>query len=315
MSEYGLQAWPVQRTVDFFAKREEQIIDSPVIAAHQKFLAGKGNERLMHYVKMEFGEPKNFGDFIYLSQVMQAEGIELAALHHRASRPYTMGSLYWQLNDVWPGASWSGMDWFGRWKAMQFHARRFFAPVTVAALRNAEGRTSVSLVNDRTAARKGELRLRVMDMAGKVQRDERKAVVLAPLSSTRFADYADAELLGNADAASTIAVFDLSIEGEPAARDVVWFKAAKEIAWADPGLRADLRGDGQGFALTLATQRAARAVWLDFGGLDADLSDNALTLLPGDTVTLRIRAKAGIDELRKALKMRSLADAVPATAK
>ncbi|MFP3608016.1 hypothetical protein, partial [Paraburkholderia sp. SIMBA_053] len=74
---------------------------TPVIEAHQKFLAGKGNERLMHYVAMEFGEPKDFADFIYLGQAAQAEGIELAALHHRASRPYTMGSLYWQLNDVW----------------------------------------------------------------------------------------------------------------------------------------------------------------------------------------------------------------------
>jgi beta-mannosidase len=124
MSEYGLQAWPVQRTIDTFATPEEQGIATPVIQAHQKFLAGKGNERLMQYVDYEFGTPKDFADFVYLSQAMQAEGIELAALHHRASRPYTMGSLYWQLNDVWPGASWSGIDWFGRWKALQFHARR-----------------------------------------------------------------------------------------------------------------------------------------------------------------------------------------------
>ena len=110
MSEYGLQAWPVQRTIDSFAKPEEQGIATPVVEAHQKFLAGKGNERLLHYVQMEFGEPRDFAELAYLSQAMQAEGIGLAALHHRASRPYTMGSLYWQLNDVWPGASWSGID-------------------------------------------------------------------------------------------------------------------------------------------------------------------------------------------------------------
>ena len=315
MSEYGLQAWPVQSTIDFLAKPGEQAIDSPVITAHQKFMAGKGNERLMHYVKMEFGEPGNFRDFVYLSQAMQAEGIELAALHHRASRPYTMGSLYWQLNDVWPGASWSGMDWFGRWKALHFHARRFFAPVTVAALRNADGRTSVSLINDRAAARKGQLRLRVMDLAGRVLRDERKAVVLPPLSSTGFADYADAELLGEADAASTIAVFDLSVEGEPAARDVVWFKAAREIAWVDPAIRAEVREDGDAYVLTLTAQQVARALWLDFGNLDAEVSDNALTLLPGESTTLRVSAKAGVDELREALSLRSLADVVPATVK
>jgi beta-mannosidase len=310
MSEYGLQAWPVQRTIDYFAKPEEQGIATPVIKAHQKFLAGKGNERLMKYVNYEFGEPKDFADFVYLSQAAQAEGIELAALHHRASRPYTMGSLYWQLNDVWPGASWSGIDWFGRSKALQFHARRFFAPVTVAALRDAEGNTTVSLLNDRTTAREGELRLRVMDLAGKVLREERKAVTLAALSSRKFSDYTDAALLGGADAASTIAVFDLSVEGEPAARDVVWFKAAKDIVWADPDLHAELRKDGVGYALTLGTQRIARAVWIDFGDFDADLSDNALTVLPGEPVALRVDSAADVEALRAALHVRSLADAL-----
>ena len=310
MSEYGLQAWPVQRTIDFFAKRGEQAIDSPVVEAHQKFLAGKGNERLMKYVDYEFGTSKDFADFVYLSQAAQAEGIELAALHHRASRPYTMGTLYWQLNDVWPGASWSGMDWFGRWKQMQFHARRFFAPVAVAALRNAEGKTEVSLLNDRATPHTGELRLRLMSLDGKVLRDERKAMELPPLSSTKVADYADADLLDNADPATTVAVFDLHVEGEPAARDVVYFKAAKDMQWIGPGLHAELRRDGNGYALDLHATKLARAVWVDFGNLDAELSDNALTLLPGERTTLRVASAASLDQLQNALRLRSVADAV-----
>ncbi len=307
MSEYGLQAWPVQRTIDAFATRAEQAVDSPTIRAHQKFMAGAGNERLMKYVDYEFGETKDFADFVYLSQVMQAEGIELAALHHRASRPATMGSLYWQLNDVWPGASWSGIDWFGRWKALQFHARRFFAPVAVAALRK-DGKTIVSLLSDRAAAARGELRLRVMTLDGKVLRDERTPVHLARLSATKVAEYADAELLGAADPARTVAVFDLQVEGEPAARDVVYFKAAKELAWGDPGQRAELRRDGGGYALDLQASSLARGVWIDFGDLDAELSDNALTLLPGEGVTLRIESPATFEDLRAALRLRSLAD-------
>jgi len=308
MSEYGLQAWPDQRTVDAFAPRDEQGVATPVIEAHQKFLAGKGNERLMKYVQMEFGEPKDFADFIYLGQAMQAEGIELAALHHRASRPYTMGSLYWQLNDVWPGASWSGIDWFGRWKALQFHARRFFAPVAVAALRDAQGQTSVSVLNDRASERGGELRLRVMSLSGKVLRDERKAVHLAPLFAAKIASYGDAELLGDADPKTTVAVFDLAVPGEPASRGVVYFRAAKEITWSNPGLRGELRRDGDAYALDLHSSALARAVWIDFDGLDAELSDNALTLLPGETVTVRISPDAPLETLRGALRLHSLAD-------
>jgi beta-mannosidase len=314
MSEYGLQAWPVQRTIDGFARRSEQGIATPVIEAHQKFLAGKGNERLMKYVHDEFGEPKDFPGFVYLSQVAQAEGIELAALHHRASRPFTMGSLYWQLNDVWPGASWSSVDWFGHWKALQFHARRFYAPVAVAALRGAEDNTSVSLLNDRTRPARGELRLRLMALDGKILRDERKPVKLAPLSATKAAAYLDVELLGNADPGSTVAVFDLRLDGEPASRGVVYFKAAKEMAWPDPGLRAQVRRAGDGYALDLHATALARAVWIDFGDADADVSDNALTLLPGERVSLHVASNAGLATLRKSLRVRSLADALGAQA-
>lgn len=310
MSEYGLQAWPVQRTIDAFAMRDEQGIATPVIEAHQKFQAGKGNERLMKYVNYEFGEPKDFAAFVYLGQAMQAEGIELAALHHRASRPTTMGSLYWQLNDVWPGASWSGIDWFGRWKALQFHARRFFAPVAVAALRGAAGSTSVSLLNDRTRAVRGELRMRVMSIDGKIMRDERKAVELAPLSAVKVAAYSDADLLGAANPGSTVAVFDLQVDGEPASRKVVYFAAAKQMAWQPDGLGAELRPDANGHRLEITASRLQRAVWIGFGDLDAELSDNAVTLLPGETVTLRVSSAATGDALRAALRIQTLADAM-----
>jgi beta-mannosidase len=308
MSEYGLQAWPVQATIDAFAKRAEQGIATPVIEAHQKFLAGKGNERLMQYVDYEFGATQDFASFTYLSQVAQAEGIELAALHHRASRPYTMGSLYWQLNDVWPGASWSSVDWFGRWKALQFHARRFYAPVAVAALRSAGGRTVLSLLNDRPHPVHGELRVRLMTLDGKLLRDERQPVALAPLSALHMADYADAELLGGADPSATVAVFDLQAQGEPASRGVVYFKPAKEMSWPEPGLQAELRhqGQGHGYVLDLHAARLARAVWIELG--DAELSDNALTLLPGERVSLQVTSSRSLAALRQSLRLYTLHD-------
>ncbi|KRG70696.1 beta-mannosidase [Pseudoxanthomonas dokdonensis] len=307
MSEYGLQAWPVPRTIDQVIAGDQQRIDSPTVEAHQKFLAGKGNERLLHYVRMEFGEPRDFAGFVYLSQVMQAEGIGLAARHHRASRPHTMGSLYWQLNDVWPGASWSGIDWFGRWKALQFHARRFFAPVAVTALRK-DGRTTVSAVSDRTVPRRGEWRLKVMDLRGQVLRDERDAVALAPLSAIRLATYDDADLLAGADPARTVAVFELHVEGEPVSRQLVYFTEARNIAWPASAVHAQLRADRRGATLELSAEALARAVWIDFGELDAEVSDNALTLLPGERRVLRISSDATPDALRRALHITTLAD-------
>ena len=97
---------------------------------------------------------------------MQAEGIELAADHLRSARPQSMGSLYWQLNDVWPGASWSSIDYFGHWKALQFHARRFYAPLRLAPIRR-DGHTEVFVVSDRTVPLDAQLSTHVLDMDGR----------------------------------------------------------------------------------------------------------------------------------------------------
>ena len=305
MSEYGLQAWPGLRTIATIAQPGELGIDTPVVRAHQKFLAGDGNTRLLKYVREEYGEPKDFADFVYLSQVTQAEGIELAALHHRASRPRTMGSLYWQLNDVWPGASWSSVDWYGRWKALQFHARRFYADVAVAAQR-LRGATRVSLINDLQQPIAAELRLRVFDVDGKLLREERKPVTLEAAGVTAFGDFADADLLRGADPKRTVAAFELRADAATLSRGVVYFDAAKNLALPDPGLRGEIAADGDGYRLTLSAQRFARALWIDFGDLDVDLSDNALTLLPGESITLSLRSKAGLADLRRNMTLRSL---------
>jgi len=314
-SEYGLQAWPRMDTVRAFAGDGALAVDDPVIVAHQKFLAGKGNERVLEYIRMRYGDMqfesgRDFDDFVYLSQVMQAEGIEIAALHHRASRPHTMGSMYWQLNDVWPGASWSSVDYFGRWKALHHHARRFFAPVAIAALRK-DGVTTVTALSDRTAPLSGELRLRVLDIVdGTVLRDERRQLSLAPLAATPVEALADAALLGPADPTRTVAVYDLTVPGEPPSRGVVYFAQPAALQLPSPGLSATLRPEGDHFLLELAADRFACEIWIDLNGVEAHIEDNALTLLPGERRSLRVASDASLEALRNALHVRSLQDAL-----
>lgn len=309
MSEYGLQAWPQQSTVDAFASRQEQQIDGPVIQAHQKFMAGKGNERLLHYIGMEYGTPRNFADFLYLSQVMQAEGIELAALHHRASRPYTMGSLYWQLNDVWPGASWSSMDYYGHWKALHFHARRFFADVAVAALRD-EGHTRVSLLNDGRAPLPAQLRTRVMDFDGRVLQQQQRDVTLAAQSATEVMQLDDADLLKGADPRRHLAVFELLRGQTVIARHIVYFAAAKEQPLAANRVQAELRAEGDHYRLRLRSPVLARALWIDFADTGSRVEDNAFDLLPGQPHDVVVRSRADLSTLRAALRLRTLGDAL-----
>ncbi|HVU81947.1 MAG TPA: glycoside hydrolase family 2 protein [Rhodanobacteraceae bacterium] len=306
MSEYGLQSMPVMRTIDAFTEPSDRSIDSKVMRAHQKFDSGNGNQRLLKYVEREFGKPKDLAAFAYLSQVMQADGIQLAAEHLRASRPRSMGSLYWQLDDAWPGITWSGIDWYGRWKALQFHARRFYAPLLIAALRN-HGATDVSLVSGRTTPVVAQWRLRVMDFSGKVIGQQQASVTLAPLSATRVGTFSDAQLLHGADPRATFAVFELLVDGRVVSRNLVFFDEPKNLALPMPEIRTKLETAGDGYRLTLDSDKLARDVWVSFGDIDADVSDNAFDLLPGGRVTVIVHSNADLAALRHALKVQNLA--------
>jgi beta-mannosidase len=311
MSEYGLQAWPSLRTLEGIIPTADQQVDSATVRAHQKFMAGEGNQRLLKYIEEEYGTPRDFPAFVYLSQVMQADGIQLAALHHRASRPYTMGSLYWQLNDVWPGASWSSIDYAGRWKALHFHAKRFFADQAVAALRD-DGMTRVSLLNDRQQGLQATWRLRVMDLDGALRSEQRHTVALPPLSALEVGRFADVDLLKGADPARTVAVVELFDGGRLLSQQRVYFAPAKALLLSPATIDSELRADGDGYVLTLRSPTLVRALWIAFDGLDATLDDNALDLVPGETVTIRLHADADLASLQKALRLTSMIDAMAA---
>lgn len=300
-SEYGLQALPSLHTIKAFTRPGDRSLDSKVMRAHQRFAGG--NERLMHYIRRYYGEPKDFVATVYLSQVMQAEGIQLAAEHLRASRPHAMGSLYWQLNDVWPGITWSSIDYHGRWKALQYHARRFYAPVRVVAIRH-DGKTRVHVVSDRTRPFDATLRMRVMGMDGKLARQSEQVIHVDDLASVDAGTHDDVALLGGADPAHAFAVFDLIRDGKRVSRHLVYFDKAKNLDLPDPGLEATLSADGK--RVTVHANKLARAVWIDFGDHDAQLSDNAFDLLPGESVTLAVDSKATASALRAGLSVRSL---------
>lgn len=308
MSEYGLQSFPDMRTIKAFTEPTDLDPESPVMRAHQKFDKGNGNKRLLKYIRREFGEPKDFESFVYLSQLMQAEGIQLAAEHLRASRPQSMGSLYWQLNDTWPGASWSSVDYYGRWKALHYHARHFYAPELIAALRDPAGKTEVTLVSDHTEPMQVRWRMRVMDFDGKQLSKRERSTTMPALSATRIGEFSDSQLLGRADPKHSYAVFDLlDGDGKLLSRNVVLFDAAKNLALPQTKIDAELTSSSDGYTLTLSSPVFAHEVWVSFGDLDAKLSDNAIDLLPGEPITLQVTSKATLDQLREALQTRDVA--------
>lgn len=302
MSEYGFQAMPGLATIREFAGEGPFTPDSPVLKAHQKFLAGEGNGRLQLYIDQRQRPARDFADFVYLSQVNQAQAIEMAALHHRACRQVTMGSLYWQLNDSWPGISWSSIDHAGRWKLLHFAARRFFAPQAIVA-EHKDAVTRIVLVSDAIAPIAARWRVRAMTMDGQPLGERAAEISLAPLAATEVARIDDAALFRDAPARASFAVAELLIGGQVVHRTIVERAPPGEMAYPAPGLQARWNGDG----VTLSATGLARAVMLDFGTVAAQPSDNGFDLLPGESVTVSIASQAGRPALARALTLRSLA--------
>jgi beta-mannosidase len=304
MSEFGLQSFPSLATVEVFASPADRDIESPVIRAHQKYDKGNGNQRLLLYIQNNYGAPRSFQDFVYLSQLMQAEGIELAATHLRAARPHNMGVMYWQLNDVWPGASWSSIDYLGRWKALHFHARRFFAPLATSFLRR-DGHSEAHLVSDLMAARIVRWRVRTFDFSGGLLSERSATQAVAAATSIPVGSFTDSDLLQGADPKHTQAVFEILDGADTLSRSFVYFDAAKNLTWTDPELELSFAAAAGGYDITITSRSAARGVWIDVAGLAAQLSDNAFDMIGGESVTVHLTTTLALDEIRKTLHVRS----------
>lgn len=158
LSEFGFQSFPSIKTIEAFTKPEDRNVFSYVMEKHQRNAAANG--KIMNYMEQMFLYPNSFDTLIYASQLLQAEAIRYGVEHFRRNRGRCMGCVYWQLNDCWPVASWSSIDYYGRWKALHYYAKRFFAPILLSC--EEEGLLSQSLnVNAEPFEVKKSIRLNV----------------------------------------------------------------------------------------------------------------------------------------------------------
>src|SRR5215213_3592045 len=156
MSEYGFQSFPELETVKTYTtEADRRSIETPIMLAHQRH--PRGNQLVREYMLREYKEPKDFESFLYVSQVLQAQGIKIGAEHFRRIMPRNMGSLYWQANDCWPVASWSGMDYFGRWKALMYYTKKFYAPLMISPHVDDDGTLNIYVVSDSPEAKQAQM--------------------------------------------------------------------------------------------------------------------------------------------------------------
>ncbi|ASA25906.1 beta-mannosidase [Paenibacillus donghaensis] len=310
MSEYGFQSFPELKSVLSYAEEADMELESEVMLAHQK--NGRGNLLIKEYMDIYLPQPKDFRSFLYMSQILQAEAMRIAIESHRRNKPYCMGTLYWQMNDCWPVASWASMDYYGRWKALQYTVRRSFQDVLLSIEEMDGVNLQVHAVSDLRKPLAGELVLRLHDFSGSLLREWKQPVQLEADSAAVVFTVPTAELLEGCDPCQVVLLASLMADGSLLERKEHYFDVGKDIKLSRPVLTVTEIPGSVGFMVS--SDVLARGVYLT-AEEEGVFSDNFFDLLPGEPKTVQFmlrgnREQAFIPAAPKGLEIRSMADYV-----
>ncbi len=306
MSEFGFESMPAIETVRTFAGEEDLNMTSYVMECHQK--NGGGNGLILYYMAQTFRFPKDFEMMCYTSQLLQAEAMRYGVEHWRRNRNdlRCMGALYWQLNDCWPVSSWASIDYFGRWKATQYFARRFNESLHLSVCE--EGKTAkVHVTNDLLAPVEVEIKWSLEKLDGTVLSSGAQTLTVAAELDTLAADLDfTSELSGDA-VRETVLVCEMTAGGKPAGSSVTTFVPSKHVALPEVNIALETGTDAEGQFIRVTTDKTARYVCLAIPGRDVIFSDNYFDLAAGRTNTVRLLSEVEPEVLATA-KVYSLRD-------
>lgn len=292
MSEYGFQAFPEMKTIRTFAEEKDFELESPVMNAHQK--ATIGNALIKQTMGLYYKVPAKFEDLVYVGLVLQGHGMRHGIEAHRRNRPYCMGSLFWQLNDSWPVVSWSSIDYYGNWKAMQYQSQRAFAPVLINAIKEGDD-LCVYLISDELQDRDDvRLTVELMDFDGKSHEKWTHNGKLSANTSMLFLKKRVDEFLGKQDAATSFLRFTLKAKnGASLADEVFYFAYPKDQKLPEARIETSVKRRGEAIEMTLKADKLARDIFIEVPVQGVRFSDNFFDLLPGQRKKITITSPEG----------------------
>lgn len=308
MSEFGFQALPPLATIRTYADEADWNMTSYIMEHHQKNAAGNG--LMLAQMTENYRMPKDFPALVYMTLVLQAEGIRYGVEHWRRHMDRVSGTLYWQLNDCWPVASWSSIDYFGRWKALHYAARRFYAPVMLS-IAEAGTQMAVHVTSDLQQTWTGRVRWTLETLEGAVVRQGEQRVEAMAQANTLVVALDFAAEVSDELQRDLIFVAELWQEGALAAVNVATFVPVKHLALRKPQITVAVTEHAGQLAIALQADTLARFVEVSLDGVDAIFSDNYFDLPAGRwrTVTTSLPAGWTLAQAEQALHVRSLYDA------
>ena len=297
LSEFGYESFPSLKTIKTFCTKDQYDFFSPIMENHQKNSAG--NKKIMDYMEKRFSIPQKFEHQILLSQLTQAEAVEYGVEHWRRNRNenHCMGSLYWQLNDCWPVASWSSLDYYGRWKALHYFAKRFYQPL-FASVKEDLHQVEFWVTNDLKNACEVELCWKILNSAGKVLMDGVYNTKVLPCSSLKL-DSVDVSIINKDQVHQQNNVIFYKMYHNVKKKRIIYrgfrlFDAPKLFTLRDPEISYTFeeikveKNNNYHFRLKIQAKNIALYIFIDSDLVDFIASDNFFSMEPNESRTINI---------------------------
>lgn len=307
MSEFGFQALPPLATIKTYAEEADWNMTSYIMERHQK--NDSGNQLMVAQMLDTFRLPKDFESLVYLSLVLQAEGIRYGVEHWRRNTDRVSGIIYWQLNDCWPVASWSSLDYFGRWKALHYAARKFYAPLLLS-IEDKPTEQNVYVTNESREGWSGSLRWSLESLDGKVVKSGKADAQVAPFGVSQICTLEFGDVVTDDTRRDLVFIAELNKGEQMLTRQTAFFAPTKHLNLVEAGISSKVTVNEKLVNITLNSKTLAKLVELNLEGADGVFSDNYFDLPAGRDVTISVPLPAGwtAEQVQAALKVRSVYD-------
>jgi len=287
MSEFGFQSFPTFKSVKKYTTEEDWNIYSPVMKSHQR--SSIGNATIEEYMKRDYHIPENFEEFLYVGQLLQAKGIKMGIEAQRRAMPYCMGSLYWQLNDCWPVASWSSIDYYGNWKALHYEVRNAFKEVIIST-EIRDDNLNLYIVSDKLLDTEATLELTLMDFNGRIIKSINEDIIINANSSKVYNKVDISSLTNNLNKSQLLLLSKIkSKDSVIIDLDITYFVSPKNLLLTSPKIDYEiLDWDKKSFVIEVSTDVLAKNVFLQYEA-EGQFSDNYFDI-PPNSVTRKYKS-------------------------
>ena len=314
MSEFGFQSYPEPKSVRAFTVEADRTsVTSPVMKCHER--ADTGLKRIENMIGNYFRPTADFDNTLWLSQIVQGYGIKMGAEAWRRDVFKSTGCLFWQYNDCWPAISWASVDYYGRWKALHYMARHFYAPLLVSGLENAEtGEVDIFVTSDQMDSVKATVSWNATDLQGQSLREDSEMVEIPARGNQKVKTIDLSQQCQSTGKDKILIWLKLQVDKKTVSENLVTFVRPKEFNLSNPGIKISARAVDDGYIATLTAEKPALWTWLHSDDMDATYSDNFFHLIPNVPVEIHVHPKQPLSQsdFMKAIKIQSLFDICPA---